>query len=193
VELPQTFLVVVCFLPQLQPPFKMISRAGHFVVRQARTQLRPRTGPTPLASLSALARLLSSLAVLEQRDGKLNHGSLGAVTAAKKLGGSITGFVAGGNIKAVAEEAAKVNGIEKIIAVDNAAYDKASSCLQRCFGCFLTIGPGSARKLCSFVSREYQERRIHTHYCWPHCVWEELDAPRCRITRCSADIRHYSY
>lgn len=105
----------------------MISRAGLSVVRQARTQLRPRTGPLPVASLSSLARLLSSLAVLEQRDGKLNHGSLGAVTAAQKLGGSITAFVAGGNIKAVAEEAAKVNGIEKIIAVDNAAYDKAGS------------------------------------------------------------------
>jgi electron transfer flavoprotein alpha subunit len=104
----------------------MISRAGLSVARQVRPQLRTKPGPTPVASLSALARLLSSLAVLEQRDGKLNHGSLGAVTAAKKLGGSITGFVAGGNIKAVAEEAAKVNGIEKIIAVDNAAYDKAS-------------------------------------------------------------------
>jgi electron transfer flavoprotein alpha subunit len=86
--------------------------------------LRPRAGPTPVASLWAVTRLLSSLAVLEQRDGKLNHGSLGAVTAALKLGGTITGFVAGGNIKAVAEEAAKVKGIEKIIAVDNAAYDK---------------------------------------------------------------------
>ncbi|TVY46908.1 putative electron transfer flavoprotein subunit alpha, mitochondrial [Lachnellula occidentalis] len=102
----------------------MIPRAGHSVLRQARTQLNRRTGPTPIASLSALARLLSSLAVLEQKDGKLNHGSLGAVTAAQKLGGSITGFVAGGNIKAVAAEAAKVSGIEKIIAVDNAAYDK---------------------------------------------------------------------
>jgi electron transfer flavoprotein alpha subunit len=34
--------------------------------------------------------------------------------------------VAGGNVKVLAEEAAKVNGIEKIIAVNNAAYDKAS-------------------------------------------------------------------
>lgn len=101
----------------------MIPRATVSVLRLVRTQLRPR-GPTSVASLSALARLLSSLVVLEQRDGKLNHGSLGAVTAAQKLGGSITGFVAGGNIKAVAEEAAKVSGIEKIIAVENAAYDK---------------------------------------------------------------------
>ncbi len=105
----------------------MISRTGHSILRHARTQSRLRIGPKPAASLSALARLLSSLAVLEQRDGKLNHGSLGAVTAAQKLGGSIVGFVAGGNIKGVAEEAAKVKGIERIIAVDSAAYDKVLS------------------------------------------------------------------
>ncbi|KAK6214486.1 hypothetical protein LQW54_004394 [Pestalotiopsis sp. IQ-011] len=75
-------------------------------------------------SPSALQRLLSTLAILEQREGQLNHGSLSAVTAAKKLGGSVHGFVAGSNIKAVAEEAAKVDGVEKIIAVDNGAYDK---------------------------------------------------------------------
>jgi electron transfer flavoprotein alpha subunit len=75
-------------------------------------------------SPSALQRLLSTLAILEQREGKLNHGSLSAVTAAKKLGGSIHGFLAGSNIKGVADEAAKVDGVEKIIAVDNGAYDK---------------------------------------------------------------------
>ncbi|RDW79632.1 electron transfer flavoprotein subunit alpha [Coleophoma cylindrospora] len=102
----------------------MISKAGLSVLRQARNQLASRRGPTPIASLSALSRLLSTLAVLEQRDGKLNHASLSAVTAAQKLGGSITGFVAGGNIKAVADEAAKVGGIEKVVAVDNSAYEK---------------------------------------------------------------------
>ncbi|KAK7981902.1 electron transfer flavoprotein domain-containing protein [Apiospora saccharicola] len=73
---------------------------------------------------SALQRLLSTLAVLEQREGKLNHGSLSAITAAKSVGGPVHGFVAGSNIKSVAEEAAKVDGVEKILAVDNAAYDK---------------------------------------------------------------------
>ncbi|KAM3077165.1 Electron transfer flavoprotein alpha-subunit [Clarireedia jacksonii] len=102
----------------------MISKAGCSVLRQARSQLRPRVSPSPVASLSALARLISSLAVLEQKEGKLNHGSLAAVTAAQKLGGPITAFVAGSNIKSVAEEAAKVAGIEKIIAVDNGAYDR---------------------------------------------------------------------
>lgn len=50
--------------------------------------------------------------------------SLAAVSAAQKLGGSITGFLAGSNTKAVAEDAAKVEGLEKVIYVDNAAYDK---------------------------------------------------------------------
>ncbi|EXF78848.1 electron transfer flavoprotein domain-containing protein [Colletotrichum fioriniae PJ7] len=68
--------------------------------------------------------LLSTLAILEQREGQLNHGSLSAITAAKKLGGSIHGFVAGSKIKGVADEAAKVEGVEKVIAVNNAAYDK---------------------------------------------------------------------
>ncbi|KAF6813507.1 electron transfer flavoprotein subunit alpha [Colletotrichum plurivorum] len=68
--------------------------------------------------------LLSTLAILEHREGQLNHGSLSAITAAKKLGGSVHGFVAGSNIKGAAEEAAKVEGVEKIIAINNVAYDK---------------------------------------------------------------------
>ncbi len=55
------------------------------------------------------------------------------MTAARKLGGSITGFIAGSGVKAVAEEAAKVDGMEKIIMVENAAYDKV---LVRQRGCF---------------------------------------------------------
>ena len=83
-------------------------------------------GRAPALTLSAYARqrLLSTLAILEQRDGQLNHSSLSAFTAAKKLGGTVHGFIAGSNIKAVAEEAAKVDGVEKIIVVDNGAYDK---------------------------------------------------------------------
>ncbi|KFZ17606.1 hypothetical protein V502_04512 [Pseudogymnoascus sp. VKM F-4520 (FW-2644)] len=95
----------------------MLSSASRSVLRQARPQFR-------VQSLSQLQRLLSTLAVLEQNNGKLNTGSLSAVTAAKKLGGSVTAFVAGGSIKSVAEEAAKVEGVEKVISVDNAAYDR---------------------------------------------------------------------
>ena len=99
----------------------MISIACRSSLRQA----KPHLHLSRASELSSgLTRLLSSLAVLEQKDGKLLAGSLGAVTAAQKLGGSITGFLAGSNIKSAAESAARVQGIEKVIAVDNVAYDK---------------------------------------------------------------------
>ncbi|KZF23495.1 electron transfer flavo protein, alpha subunit [Xylona heveae TC161] len=101
----------------------MFSVARQGALRQARTFLRP-SKPTVTSPASALARLLSTLALLEQREGKLNPSSLSAVTAAQKLGGSITGFVAGSGVKAVAEQAAKVEGLEKVIVVENGAYDK---------------------------------------------------------------------
>src|SRR5271154_5385324 len=99
----------------------MLSLASQSVLRTARTQLR--FSPSPLQS-SSLTRLLSKLAILEQRDGKLNSASLGAVTAGQKLGGSVAAFIAGKNIKAVAEEAAKVKGLEKVLMVDNEAYER---------------------------------------------------------------------
>lgn len=98
------------------------------ILRQAQFRLRPSrisNGQRP----STLARLLSSLAILEQREGKLNNASLSAVTAAQKLGGSITGFIAGSGARSVAEEAAKVKGLDKIIMIDNGSYDKVCSYL----------------------------------------------------------------
>lgn len=96
--------------------------AQRSALRHFRAKLHPSRALQP--QQIALARLLSSLAILEQREGKLQNASLSAVTAAQKLGGSITGLVAGSSIKAVAEEAAKVQGIEKIITVENGSYDK---------------------------------------------------------------------
>lgn len=74
-------------------------------------------------------RFLSALAILEQRDGKLSVGSLSAFTAAKKLGGSVHGFLAGADVKSAAEEAAKVDGVEKIVTINNAAYEKVRTTL----------------------------------------------------------------
>ncbi|KAL4792815.1 hypothetical protein BDV19DRAFT_367807 [Aspergillus venezuelensis] len=94
------------------------------VLRAARAQFTP-----PRASLtfnqSALARLLSTLAVLEQRDGKLQSSSVSAISAALKLGGPVTAFVAGAGVKATsAAEAAKYKGVENVVAVENEAYEK---------------------------------------------------------------------
>jgi len=102
----------------------MFSVARQSALRQARTTCLRNTRPVSISQNAALARLLSTLAVLEQREGKLNMSSLAAVTAGMKLGGSVTGFVAGSNIKAVAEEASKVAGLEKVIYIENGDYDK---------------------------------------------------------------------
>lgn len=90
------------------------------------TQVTGVVGRASAFNASALARqrLLSTLAILEQKDGQLNLSSLSAFTAAQKLGGTIHGFVAGSSIKGVAAEAAKVDGVEKIITVENGAYEK---------------------------------------------------------------------
>lgn len=102
----------------------MISVARPSVLRAVRSQIHP-SRPIFDVRLSALTRLLSTLAVLEQRGGKLSSASLSAIAAAQKLGGSVTGFVAGEGVKSsAAAEAAKIKGVEKVVAVDNAAYEK---------------------------------------------------------------------
>lgn len=101
----------------------MLPIARHSVLRAARSQIYP----TRALNQSALARLLSTLAVLEQRDGKLQSSSLSAIAAAQKLGGPVTAFLAGTGIKGTsATEAAKIKGLDKIIAVENDAYEKVS-------------------------------------------------------------------
>lgn len=102
----------------------MIPIARHSVLRAARSQFYPTRALRQPAS-SALARLLSTLAVLEQRDGKLQNSSLSAIAAAQKLGGPVTAFLAGAGVKGTsAAEAAKIKGLEKVVAVENDAYEK---------------------------------------------------------------------
>ena len=98
----------------------MFAAARTSVLRSLRTQ----TQLCHTQSQTAWSRLASTLAVLEAKEGKLNIASLAAITAGTKLGGSITAFVAGSGGKTIAEEAGKAKGIEKVIYVDNAAYDK---------------------------------------------------------------------
>jgi electron transfer flavoprotein alpha subunit len=56
---------------------------------------------------------------------------LSAITAAKVLGGTVHGFIAGATVSGAAQDAAKVDGIEKIITVDNAAYEKVCTTYPR--------------------------------------------------------------
>ena len=110
----------------------MVLTARQSVLRAARAQLyRAHTLSSPA---SALSRLLSTLAVLEQRDGKLQNSSLSAIAAAQKLGGSVTAFLAGSGVKGTsAAEAAKIKGLDKVIAVENDAYEKVCILLRLLF------------------------------------------------------------
>lgn len=112
----------------------LLTASRHSALRHLRSSRRASHVPfSPTTSFSAsfLARLASTLAILEQKDGKLLTGSLGAVAAAQKLGGSVTGFLAGSSIKGAAEEAGKVEGLDKIIVVENGDYEKVQLCLNQ--------------------------------------------------------------
>lgn len=102
----------------------MILIARNSALRAVRSQINS-TRALRQPSSSALARLLSTLAVLEQREGKLQSSSLSAIAAAQKLGGPVTAFLAGSGVKGTsAAEAAKIQGLDKVVAVENDAYEK---------------------------------------------------------------------
>jgi electron transfer flavoprotein alpha subunit len=63
------------------------------------------------------------LIVAQHADGKLNAGTLKAVTCAQKLGGEIEIAVFATDGSAVAAEAAKVAGVTRVLQVDNPAND----------------------------------------------------------------------
>jgi len=65
---------------------------------------------------------MSILVIAEHDNTELKGGTLNTVAAAQKIGGDITVLVAGEGCKAVAEAAAKVEGVSKVLLADNAAY-----------------------------------------------------------------------
>ena len=64
-----------------------------------------------------------SILVIAEHDNKaLNAATLNVVAAAQKIGGDITVLVAGSGAQAVADQAAKVTGVSKVVLADDAAY-----------------------------------------------------------------------
>ncbi len=64
-----------------------------------------------------------SILVIAEHDNKaLNSATLNVVAAAQKIGGDITVLVAGSGAQAVADQAAKVAGVSKVLLADDAAY-----------------------------------------------------------------------
>lgn len=128
-------------------------------------------------------RLLSTLAVLEHKGGKVLPQSLPVITAATRFGGDVTVFLAGTDAKSVAEQVAKLNGITKVLTVSDRAYDKV--CTPRPhFSWFAedmkrsqnTILLEYAGELCAVTGGEYQAERVHTCCVCSLSVWEEYYA-----------------
>ncbi|MBJ9720878.1 FAD-binding protein [Acinetobacter calcoaceticus] len=65
---------------------------------------------------------MSILVIADHNNQVLNGATLNVVAAAQKIGGDITVLVAGSGAQAVAEAAAKVAGVSKVLLADNAAY-----------------------------------------------------------------------
>lgn len=70
------------------------------------------------AAVAQLAQL-SSLVVAEHKGGTLAGSTLNTVTAAAQLGGTLTALVAGKGVGAVAEQAARVKGVSKVLVADD--------------------------------------------------------------------------
>jgi electron transfer flavoprotein alpha subunit len=63
------------------------------------------------------------LVYAEHDNSSLKGATLNVITAAKAIGGDITVLVAGSGCSAVAEAAAKIDGVAKVLCADNAAYE----------------------------------------------------------------------
>ncbi|MFF7109459.1 electron transfer flavoprotein subunit alpha/FixB family protein [Pseudomonas sichuanensis] len=68
---------------------------------------------------------MTILVVAEHENGAVAPATLNTVAAAAKIGGDIHVLVAGQNVGGVAEAAAKIAGVAKVLVADNAAYAHA--------------------------------------------------------------------
>jgi len=66
---------------------------------------------------------MSILVIAEHDNSSLKAETLKTVAAAQKIGGDVTLLVAGFNCQNVVDAATKVNGVSKVLAADNAAYE----------------------------------------------------------------------
>ncbi|MDH4873378.1 electron transfer flavoprotein subunit alpha/FixB family protein, partial [Pseudomonas sp. BN515] len=65
---------------------------------------------------------MAVLVIAEHQGGTLASATLNTVTAAQQIGGEVVVLVAGQGVGAVAEAAAKVAGVAKVLVADHAAY-----------------------------------------------------------------------
>ena len=66
---------------------------------------------------------MTTLHFVEHADGRIKDGTLKALAAANQMGAPVHALVAGASAKAVAEAAGKLEGVEKVLLAEDAAYD----------------------------------------------------------------------
>jgi len=66
---------------------------------------------------------MTTLLFVEHANGQIKDGTLKALSAANQMGAPVHALVAGAGTQAVAEAAAKLEGIEKVLLAEDAAYD----------------------------------------------------------------------
>ena len=66
---------------------------------------------------------MTTIFFIEHVNGKVNDQSLKAISATKEFGGEVHGLIAGSNIESAVEEASKIDGLTKLIHVDNEEFN----------------------------------------------------------------------
>ena len=66
---------------------------------------------------------MTTLLFVEHGNGQIKDGTLKALTAAKDIGAPIHALVLGAGSKSVADAAAKLDGVDKVLVAEDAAYD----------------------------------------------------------------------
>ena len=92
-----------------------------------------------------------SILVIAEHDNKaLNGATLNVVAAAQKIGGDITVLVAGSGAQAVADQAAQVAGVSKVLLADNAVY--ANQLAENVAALVAALGKGYSHILAASTS-----------------------------------------
>lgn len=65
---------------------------------------------------------MATLLLVEHDNNQLNAVTRNAVSAARELGGEVTLLVAGENCRPVAEQAARIAGVAKVLLADDSAF-----------------------------------------------------------------------
>ena len=66
---------------------------------------------------------MTTLLYVEHGNGQVKDGTLKALSAAKAIGAPIHALVLGGSARSVAEAAAKLDGVEKVLLAEDGVYD----------------------------------------------------------------------